>query len=280
MPLAACLCCLLAAPEPVWPEPDWPTATPSEVQFDAGLLIEARDYALTGDGSGMILRHGRLVMTWGDLDHRYDIKSSTKSFGATALGLAVKDGNVSLDDPAVKYLPDFGTPPDENKATGWLPKITLRQLAQQVAGFEKPGGFQPLLFESGTQWHYSDGGPNWLADVLTAAYHRDLSEWMFERVFTPLGIRPQDLVWRQNAYRSEKLDGVMRREFGAGILCDVDALARVGYLYLRQGRWRDQSILDPEFVKLATSQQPELVGLPEWHDDPHGNASDHYGLLW
>jgi CubicO group peptidase (beta-lactamase class C family) len=40
------------------------------------------------------------VLRWGDQALRYDIKSATKSFGATVLGLAVKDGTVDLDRPA------------------------------------------------------------------------------------------------------------------------------------------------------------------------------------
>jgi len=44
--------------------------------------------ALTGEGSGLITRHGRVVLAWGDPKKRYDLKSSTKSIGVTALGLA------------------------------------------------------------------------------------------------------------------------------------------------------------------------------------------------
>jgi CubicO group peptidase (beta-lactamase class C family) len=70
-----------------------------------------------------------------------------------------------------------------------LDKITLFHLATQTAGFDKNGGYTELLFEPGTKWSYSDGGPNWLAECVTRAYGRDLQELMFERVFSPLGIR-------------------------------------------------------------------------------------------
>ncbi|MHC1767309.1 MAG: serine hydrolase [Verrucomicrobiia bacterium] len=153
--------------QPSWPNPDWPRATPAEVGLDEGKLAQARDYALTGGGAGCIIRHGKLVLAWGDPKQLYELKSTTKSFGATALGLAVMDGKVQLDDPAMKFCPDLGVPPDTNAPTGWLDKITLRMWATQTAGFEKPGGFGRLLFEPGTKWHYSDGGPNWLADCLT-----------------------------------------------------------------------------------------------------------------
>ena len=114
--------------------------------MDAMKLREAQEYALTGGGSGCVVRSGRLVLAWGDQAARYDLKSSTKSFGTAALGLAIKDGKARLDDPAVKLHPTFAVPPESNRTTGWIERITLRQLASQMAGFDKPGGFGPLLF--------------------------------------------------------------------------------------------------------------------------------------
>jgi CubicO group peptidase (beta-lactamase class C family) len=264
--------------EDVWPSPAWQTAKPNEGGLDGARLDEARRYALTGEGSGYIIRGGKLVLAWGDPRKRYDLKSTTKSFGATALGVAILDGKVALTDRARKHLPDLGVPPETN--TDWLDEITLEHPATQTAGFEKPGGFGKLLFKPGTKWAYSDGGPNWLADCLTKVYGRDLDALMFERVFAPLGITRQDLVWRTNRYRPKQLDGVERREFGAGISANVDAMARIGYLYLRQGRWKDDRILPADFVKHAGNAGSALAGLEVLNPADYGHASAHYGLLW
>jgi CubicO group peptidase (beta-lactamase class C family) len=258
----------------------WETATPESQGMDGEKLDQARRYALTGEGSGYIVRHGKLILTWGDPERRYDLKSTTKAIGVTALGLAIKDGKLSLDDAAIKHHPTFGTPPESNEETGWIPEITLLHLATQTAGFEKPGGYGKLLFRPGTKWHYSDAGPNWLAECLTLAYRRDLDDLMFERVFTPIGISREDLRWRNNSYREHQIEGIARREFGAGIHANVEALSRVGYLYLRNGRWKDQQILSEDFVRMATRPVEAVVNLPEWPGGTHGNASAHYGLLW
>ena len=257
----------------------WTKVAPAQAGMAESRLIEARDYARTGEGSGVIIRNGRLVMAWGDPATRYDLKSSSKAIGITLLGIALQDGKVQLDDPAIRYQPALGVPPDSNRETGWLPRITLRQLANQSAGFEKPGGYGRLLFEPGTKWHYSDAGPNWIAECLTLIYERDLDELMFERVFTPIGIKRTDIVWRPHAYRPKEIKGVKRREFGSGFSANVDAMARIGYLYLREGRWQNQQILPAEFVRLARRPAKEITGLPE-HDETHGNASEHYSMLW
>jgi len=265
----------------IWPGQSWERAKPEQVDMDAGTLQKARDYALTGGGSGCIIRHGRLVMQWGDQKRRYDLKSSTKAIGVTALALALKDGKIkSILEPAAKYHPSLGVPPESNVETGWPGKITLFHLATQTAGFDKSGGYTKLLFAPGTKWCYSDGGPNWLADCVTLVYKQDLNELMFNRVFGPIGINQSDLTWRNNAYRPKEIDGIRRREFGSGISANVNAMARIGYLYLRRGRWRDMQIIPASFVDMAGKVPEAAGGLPVVRRESYFDASDHYGLLW
>lgn len=294
--LLCALACVFLAPhlhaaETAWPGAQWEQATPAAVDMDAAKLAQARDYALTGGGSGCITRHGKLVLTWGDPRTRYDLKSSTKSFGSIALGLALKDGKVALDDKARKHHPAFGAPCDRKAPAGsnaaptgqqaaWMDEITLLHLATQTAGFEKAGGSNKLLFQPGSYWFYSDSGPNWLAECLTLAYHRDIDELMFERVFTPLGITRSDLVWRKNSYRPELIDGLARREFDAGISANVGALARVGLLMLREGQWNGREILTRDYARTSPRVPQGHEKLRTWEGDPHGRAASHYGMLW
>jgi CubicO group peptidase (beta-lactamase class C family) len=269
------------AEEEIWPGVSWDRATPEQVGMDADGLLKARDFALTGEGSGCITRHGRLVMQWGDQKRRYDLKSTTKAIGVTAVGLALKDGKInSLQDLANKYHSSMGVPPKSNVETSWPDTITLFHLATQTAGFDKNGGYTELLFEPGTKWAYSDGGPNWLAECITLAYGQDLYSLMFERIFAPIGIDKKDLTWRANAYRPKDINGIPRREFGSGIHANVNAMARIGYLYLRQGRWRDEQIIPASFVDMARKVPGAVGGLPVVKKESYFNASDHYGLLW
>ena len=76
----------------------WEKDTPEHLDMDQNKLEEARDYALTGGGSGCIIRGGKMVMAWGDQQQKYDLYSTTKSIGGIALSLAMMDGKVCLDD--------------------------------------------------------------------------------------------------------------------------------------------------------------------------------------
>ncbi len=284
---AAALLSLLSLANPQaadFPGEAWEETSAIDVGLDEKRLIEARDYALTGGGSGYITRAGKLVMKWGDDIKLYDLKSTTKSFGAAALGLAITDGKIKLTDKAATHHATFGVPPEGNRETGWLNDITIFHLATQTAGFEKPGGYERLTFAPGTRWSYSDGGPNWLAECLTQIYALDLNELMFERVFGLIGIKDSDLRWRKNAYRPEfietKSGPVKRREFGAGIHANVDAMARFGYLHLRGGEWNGKRIIARDFIEQARAVPERVRGLPVNKPEEYGRASSHYGFLW
>ena len=144
------------------------------------------------------------------------------------------------------------------------------------------GGFTNLEFRPGSAWRYSDGGTNWLADLLTVLYHKDLKAVFQSRVLAPMGIPGDRLSWRSNKYRSATLRGIVRREFGSGISTDVDLMARIGLLLLRDGRWNNTQILLPDDVNRATTHRPWLARLrcvdDEPCSDPPPNRS--YGFLF
>lgn len=264
----------------------WLRVAPAEVGMDQALLDQAAAYAssaLSGPGSGMIVRRGRLVHSWGDIDLRYELKSTTKSIGSLALGMAIDDGLLAMTDRADIRLPNVGVPPEWNVQTGWIPQITILQLATHTAGFDKPGGYAPLIFEPGTTWHYSDAGLNWLADLLTNAYGRDLNELYGERVWSVLGVSNDDVVWRSMASglrKEPRANGLEHREFASGIIANVNAMARVGLLFLRRGVWGEQQVVSGAFVDSVQTPAPETALAVNSNPVEFPGATTDYGILW
>jgi CubicO group peptidase (beta-lactamase class C family) len=238
----------------VWPGAKWATATPESQGLAAAGLDAAAGYALKhGGGSGCVIRHGYLVREWGSPTTRADIKSATKgSVGITLLGLAVDDGLVKLDDLAPQHYPALGAEKPENVATGWLKEITVRHLATMTAGFDD-GRPPRLVRRPGTGGEYSNDTSNMLAELLTLAFREDLAAVFHRRVMDPLGAAPSDWAWRANQFRAKTVGGLPSREFASGIAITHRALARLGYLYLRDGEWNGRRLLSREFIRAATT---------------------------
>jgi CubicO group peptidase (beta-lactamase class C family) len=283
----------------VWPAADpndpvadpnhgWVAGAPADVGMDPTLLDSAEAYAKTGGGAGMITRHGKLVRKWSDslgdadpvnditIDSKTPVKSTTKSIGGIALALALDDGLLTLDDLATAHLSTVGNPPVTNPQDQ-LNQIRIFHLATHTAGFEKDGVAPDLLYgPPGTTFFYSDGGLNWLADVLTTKHGKDLYALLNDRVWRPIGITTDDLVWSQRA----TVNGLQFRRLASDISTNANAMARIGLLYLRNGMWNGTQILKESSVKLAGTPVPQIAQIPVHNETEFPNATKKYGLLW
>ena len=154
------------------------------------------------------------VVSWGsagpgarplDAASTFDIGSITKTFTATVLADMVLAGEVGLDDPMGRYLPDSVTVPTRGGA-----EITLRDLATHRSGFPRMG-HRPanmatpytdfteemayafldtveLRSVPGSEYRYSNVGFNVLAFVLGRAVGIPYPDLLRERVLAPLGM--------------------------------------------------------------------------------------------
>ena len=104
MSISCIVAVILQAGSPAF---SWKAATPEACGMHTASLEKARIYACTGGGSGIITRHGTCVLRWGDQKKRYDLKSTTKSIGVTALGLALQDRKMRLGDKASAHHPSL-----------------------------------------------------------------------------------------------------------------------------------------------------------------------------
>ncbi|MFI5732221.1 serine hydrolase domain-containing protein [Kribbella sp. NPDC051587] len=222
----------------------------------------------------MIVRHGQVVAegwwTPYDAERPHLLYSLTKSFTSIAVGLAISDGLLSVDDRVVDVLPDHV--PDDVSEQG--SRITVHHLLSMTAGHpanslteawelephDLTKGFLRIPFTDpeGTRHTYDDAITYVLARMVERVTGRDLRELLDERLFRPMGIDHAE--WDRLA------DGAA---FGFhGLHLTTEAVAAFGELLLRGGRWGDRQLVPREWVELATTRHVETLQLDDGSASP------------
>ncbi len=219
-----------------------------------------------GGANGIIVKDGFIVAEWGDTDRVDMTFSVTKSVLATLAGLALDRGLIrDVSDPISEYVPtDSGLFEGEHNG-----KITWEMLLQQRSEWEgtlwgKPDvadrrrGADRELQEPGTFWEYNDVRVNLAALSLLHVWGRPLPEVLTEEVMDPIGASPD---WEYHGYDESSVEVAGRMmhsvsgggHWGGGLWIGSRDLARLGYLYLRDGQWEDEAILSQGWVREATT---------------------------
>lgn len=194
-----------------------------------------------------------------------NIYSHTKSFTSTAVGLAISEGKLSLEDrPAAFFEEALPAEFDE----GWL-KVTLRDCLMMSSGVgegllmmgrrSKGEGFpdylkyifsHPITCAPGTQHYYSNGDTYLCGRMVEKAVGKTLIAYLYEKLFAPMGID----------YPAWEMDP-LGHSFGAsGMYLTIDQMIKLGQLYLGQGKWDGQQLLDPAWIKAAGAKQISTSG--------------------
>ncbi len=237
------------------------------------------DFVNQVDSEGLKVE-GLLVLQGGKVvyEHRWtpdqdrNIYSHAKSFVSTAVGIAIDEGFVSLDDRLVDAFPDK-VPPGGNPG---LEKIRLRHLLTMSSGFgkallmlddrRKGVGFpdylayllsQPVVEEPGERFCYSTADSILLGRMLESKVGKNLQEYLYERILRPMGIPFP--IW-ECCPQGHPIGG-------GGMFLHLKDMVRLGQLYLDEGLWQGRRIVSAEWVRTATSFQIETRD-PEALADP------------
>lgn len=194
-----------------------------------------------------------------------NIYSHSKSFTSTAVGLAIGDGLLSLDDRPVDFFPE-SLPADLD--AGWQ-KVTLRHCLMMSSGVgkallmmgtrSKGEGFpdylryifsHPVTCKPGAQHLYSNGDTYLCGRMVEKAVGKTLTAYLYERLLRPMGID----------YPAWEADP-QGHTFGAsGMYLPISSQIRLGQLYLNQDQWQGQQLLDPAWVQSAGAKQIDTAG--------------------
>jgi CubicO group peptidase (beta-lactamase class C family) len=253
-----------------------PTATPSSQGVDArgidAFLDALEQDAAIEPHSMMLLRHGQVVAAgwWGPFtaERPHLLYSLSKTFTATALGFAVDEGLIDLDERVVDVFPEFAaeitTPRARSIRVRHLAAMAsghtqeMLDLAQQTDPLEPVRGF--LLHEPdkepGTVFAYSQPCTYTVAAILQRRAGTDLIGYLRPRLFDPLGVPP--VGWE--SYPEGRSLGF------TGLYATTETIAKLGQLHLDDGRWDGRQLLPEGWVEQVSTRWIETSreGSPDW----------------
>lgn len=217
------------------PAAPWPSANPAEVGMDPAALDAFSSHI---GGHGCVARGGRLVHSWGEFDKPRDVASACKPVFTHLLLTAAAEGRVpSLDQPLAEWEPRLRelNPDLQFKDRG----ILWRHLIEQTSCYG-------LLEHPGTAFAYNDWQMALFVDTLFGKVYgvpwADVDRLILHpRLTEPIGCEDQPTL---TAFGVGNRPGRLRispRDF-----------ARIGQLYLQEGRWDQNTILERDLVHFAT----------------------------
>ena len=194
----------------------------------------------------------------------HSLQSVTKSVTSAALGVAVKKGHIESENVNIaQFFTDYEYDLSDSRKSS----ITLEDFLSMRSGIDwnTSGGYadgehstvlleasdkwiqfvldRPMDETPGTIWEYNDGVSVLLGKIVRQATGQRIDEWAKENLFNPIGIN--DFYWKITPDGEADTEG--------GLYLSTHDLARIGYLFLKEGEWEGKQILSKEWVKKSVT---------------------------
>ncbi len=239
---------------------EFPRTTPEAVGIPSASiewLLDRLEEGWTEPHGLMIMRHGKVCAEgwWAPYATgiRHGLQSHTKTYAATAVGIAYTEGLLKLTDRIVDIFPDeIPENPSEN-----LKKLTVRDVLCMGCGMDtmpRPSKdwireflATPVNHVPGTTFMYNSTGSTFLGAIVRKLTGLGLHDYLKPRLFDKIGIDAENLRWITMP------DGM--EVGGGGLFATTEDNLRLMKLYADGGVWEGERILAEDYVKLATSKQ-------------------------
>jgi CubicO group peptidase (beta-lactamase class C family) len=273
------------ATEPVWPTKEWQTSSPEEEGLDSNELANLVDFGarriLATPGitlssmldSLLVVRHGKIVVEAYYAPYTagipHDIRSATKAVISTLIAISSKDG--LLDSTSHRVL-DFFDRRSIANVDDRKEAITVQSLLDMTSGLEwtepldgRPDSMfemerspdwvkfildRPMSSAPGDAFNYNSGNPHLLSAIITKLTGMSALDHAKAKLFGPLGIN--DVSWPHDP------QGISVGGYGLYMLSRD--MAKIGYLYLRNGAWEGKQLLPSAWIDKVTHA---TVVMPE-----------------
>lgn len=259
-----------------WPRSTWRESESGKQGMNSEILGQINNYIrenLPDTTSILVIRNGYIVFEEyykGDKETLRNTWSVAKSFTSALTGIAIEQGILEgVDQKMIGFFPEF----DTGDLNPYVREITIRNLLTMTSGFNEVNYDTFILKEMksmlesseqsppGDAFIYGSSGPQLLSMIITKATGKTLEEYGKQNLFDPLGI---------TQYKWTTFYGYT---FGDdGLQLSSRDMAKMGYLYLNQGRWENKQLISPEWIHDSTHYQVELPNAAQ----PEGS----YGYLW
>ncbi|MGZ5191039.1 MAG: serine hydrolase domain-containing protein [Flavisolibacter sp.] len=189
--------------------------------------------------------------------------SMAKSFTGTLVSIAVDEGAIkSTSEPLTNYLPEL-LKNDKN-----FSKITIQHLLDMRSGLDVNEGSYDLkddairnglrpnlrkhllkikIAEPPGRFSYQSANTQLLAMVIEKATGKKLFEYLEEKIWKPLGME-KNATWNVDSKKRKFALG------SAGLNAITVDFAKLGRLYLNNGKWNEKQVLDPSWVSVVSHQ--------------------------
>ena len=253
--------------------------TPEAVGISSAAILEYLDeleVSNTEMHALIIMRHGKICAegSWSPygMKMRHSLQSHSKTYAATAMGVAVTRGEVGLDERVIDIFPEYApAEPSEN-----LRLLTVRDVLCMGCGMDREPPrsenwirdflHMPVNHKPGTAYYYNSTGSSLLGAIIKKRTGYQLEEYLSKYFYPQAGIDPSNHRWYCMP------DGTQAGGFG--MLSTIEDNLRMMKVYADGGLCGNERVLDAEYVKLATTNQndsaSEAIGNPEATDNHVG----------
>lgn len=221
-------------------------------------FIERIDKEQTCMHGFLLLRRGQVAAEgyWSPYseDSMHRMYSVSKSFVSLAIGLMIDEGKIKLDDKVVKFFKDKTT---ENIHT-YLAEATVRDLLMMATPHSEnsytcnDSDWAATFFNkkpshpAGTIFSYDTAATVILNTIVERICGVPFLEYMRDKLLDPIG-------FSKDAWCVRTPEGTSWG--GSGVICRLRDMAKLAYVCMNKGRWKDAQLISEEYITAATSKQ-------------------------
>jgi len=228
-------------------------------------FVESADREIESMNSFMLLRHGHVVAEgwWSPYNPEspHSLYSLSKSFTSTAVGLAITEGKLSLDDEVLKFFPeDAPASPSDNLKAMRVSDLLRMSTGHQTEpprpadqSWTKAFLAHPVPFKPGTHFLYNTSATYMLSAIVQKATGQTVLDYLRPRLFQPLGV--EHPIWEASP------QGITLGGYGLSVR--TEDIARFGQLYLQKGKWQGKQLVPESWIEVATARQTSNGSNPQ-----------------